>query len=134
MSIVEVPPVGGGLAALLGLVGHEPGDGLLDEPVELEGPDPVRDVRDVGVDERGRLRGSGRWWRAAIRRAFHAGRSPLGHPAPQPREPVAQLDGLPEVAAPGVGRQPERGGELGDRELRHQRRTRPGDRRSPVSP
>ena len=52
---------------------------------------------------------------------------------PEPREAVAQLDRLAEVAPAGVGRQPEGGGELGDRELRHQRRTGSGDRDAGVA-
>ena len=90
------------------------------------------DVPDLGVDERRRVR------RQGDRRAGDAARSPRlqpagGHLRPHPREPVAQLDRLTEVGAPGVGRHPDRGGELGYRELRHQRGARTGDR-MPVSP
>ena len=62
----------------------------------------------------------------AIRRAFHATRSPAADPGPHLREPVPQLDGLAEVGLAGLGRQTDGGRELRDTELRHQRRTRPG--------
>jgi hypothetical protein len=51
----EVAAVGGLAAAAFGLLGHEPADGLLDEPVDLGGADLVRGVRDVVVDVRGGL-------------------------------------------------------------------------------
>ena len=51
----EGPAVGGGLAAAFGLLGHEPGDRLLDQPVELGQADPVRDRGDVAVHEPGCL-------------------------------------------------------------------------------
>ncbi len=80
---VEAPPVRGRPAAVLGLLGHEPRDGLLDEPVEDVGPDLVRHGRDVGIDEAAASRD--RWIVArAMRRAFHATRSPR-RPALQTR-------------------------------------------------
>ncbi len=91
------------------------------------GPDLVRRRSDVRVHERGRLP--------------RQQQGPLGdpaglprlqvtadHPPPHPREAVAQLEGLPDIRLPRIGGQAEGGGELGDRELRHQRRTRTGQR------
>jgi hypothetical protein len=51
----------------------------------------------------------------------------LGDPLPEPGETVAQLGSLTEVALPGLGREPDRGGELRHTELRHRRRTGTGD-------
>ena len=51
----EVAAVGGLAAAAVGLLGHEPADGLRDEAVELGGADLVRDVGDLVVDVRGGL-------------------------------------------------------------------------------
>ena len=49
------------------------------------------------------------------------------HPFPQAGEAVAQLEGVAEVAFAGLGGQPDRGGELGDRELRDQGGAGSGD-------
>ena len=64
----------------------------------------------------------------ATRRARQAGRSPLTTRDQTRLEAVAELDGLAEVGLAGLGRQPDRGGELGHRELRDQRCTGSGDR------
>jgi hypothetical protein len=53
--MVKAPAVGGLAAAAFGLLGHEPADRLLDQPVELGGADLVRDVGDVEVDVGGGL-------------------------------------------------------------------------------
>ena len=93
---VERPTVRGGLAAPLGLLGHELGDRGLDQPVELTDAEPVRKRRDPGVHER---------------RGLHRERQGgLGDPPrlprhqvttsdalPDPRESVAQLDRLTQV-------------------------------------
>ena len=52
---VEVPGLGRGEPVGFGLLGVEPGDRLLDQPLQLGGADLVRHVRDVGVDERRRF-------------------------------------------------------------------------------
>ena len=52
----------------------------------------------------------------------------LDHPGPDPAQAVAELDGLAEVGLAGLGGQPDRGGELGHRELRDQGCTGSGDR------
>ena len=56
------------------------------------------------------------------------GQVALDDPGPDPAEPVAELDGLAEVGLAGLGGQPDRGGELGDRELRDQGGPGSGDR------
>ena len=127
MSTVKHRPSGGLAAAAVGLLGHEPADRLLDQPVELGGADLVRDVGDVEVDVRGRLH------RQDHGLAGHPagpprGQVPLDHPGPDAAEPVPELDGLAEVGLAGLGGQPDRGGELGDRELRDQRGAGSGDR------
>jgi hypothetical protein len=53
---VGVPAVRGRPSLGLGLLGVEPGFGLIDEPLELGGADLVRHRRDVGVHERRRFR------------------------------------------------------------------------------
>ena len=53
-----------------------------------------------------------------------------GHPRPESREPVAQLDRVPDVGGAGVGADPDRERELRDRELRHRRRPSPATSRS----
>ena len=112
---------------------HEPDDRLLDQPVHTgwarircangatwSSTNPAAAIAEPMV------------WRA-IRRARHAGRSPEPDPGPGPREPVPQLEGLTEVGLAGLGRQPDRGRELGHAELRDQRGARSGDRRPVVA-
>ena len=61
-------------------------------------------------------------------------RHPPGHHLlPEPRQAVAELEGLADVGLAGVGGQAQRGGVLHECELRHQRRSRPGDRHGPVA-
>ena len=123
----EGPAVGGLAAAAFGLLGHEPPDRLLDEPVELGGADLVRDVGDVAVDVRGRLQRQ-EHGRAGDPAGPPRGQVALDHPGPDPAQAVAELDGLAEVGLAGLGREPDRGGELGHRELRDQGCTGSGDR------
>ena len=52
---VEVPGPGSREPVGLGLVGVEPGPGLVDQPVQLGRADPVRHRRNMGVHERRRL-------------------------------------------------------------------------------
>ena len=60
----DVAPLGRGLGVGLGLGGHVPGLGDLDEPVQRGRADPVCERRDLGVDEprglQGEARGSAR--------------------------------------------------------------------------
>ena len=49
------------------------------------------------------------------------------HPPPEPREPVAELDGLPDIGPRRCLRDAQGGGELADRELAHRERTLPGE-------
>ena len=53
---------------------------------------------------------------AAIWRAFQPA-APRPSPGPQPREPFAELEGLPDIGPGGGLGHPQGGGELGDREL-----------------
>ncbi len=102
------------------LVRHVPDDRLLDQPVHPGGPDPVREPRDLVVDEPRRREAQG---------DGGAG-DPPGPPrrqvpgldaGPGAREPVPQLERLTEVGLAGLGGQPDRGRELGHAELRDQR-------------
>ena len=117
----------GGLPAAPGLLGHEPDDRLLDQPVHPAGPDPVREPRDLGVHEPG----------PREREGDRGAGDPPGPPrrqvtGPDPRpglgEPVPQLEGLTEVGLAGLGGQPDRGRELRHAELRDQRGAFSGDR------
>ncbi len=47
----EVPAIGCSTALFFGFGGHEPADGVGDEPVDLGGTDPVREGCDLGVHE-----------------------------------------------------------------------------------
>ena len=124
---VGVPAVRGGLAAAAGLVWHEPHDGLLDQPVHAAGADPVREPRDLVIHEPRRRRAQ--CDRGAGDPPGPPRRQVTGpDPGPRAREPVPQLEGLTQVGLAGLGGQPDRGRELGHTELRHQRRTRSGDR------
>ena len=102
---VEVAGLGGGPAFGLGGLGVEPGRGLLDQPTQLRGPDRVRERRDLGVHERRRLRGQAQ---GAVGDEREPPRRQLTRldPGPAPREPVAPLDRVGQVAAPGLGGRP----------------------------
>ena len=99
----EGPAVGGLAAAAFGLLGHEPPDRLLDQPVDLGGADLVRHVRDVAVDVRGGLHRQDHG-RAGDPAGPPGGQVALDHPGPDPVEAVAELDGLAEVGLAGLGR------------------------------
>ena len=130
----EVTTVGGVTAALLGQVGHEPADRLIDQPRELGGLDPVRDRCDVGVDEPGGLDAQGvADGLVGDLPGLPRRQVTRDDPRPQLREPVAQLQGVTEVVLPRLGAHPDRGRELRHAELRHQRRTRTRQRH-PASP
>ena len=51
----EVGLVPGGAAAFFGFLGHVPGDGFVEEPVDLAGADLVGDRGEVPVDVAGGL-------------------------------------------------------------------------------
>nr|WP_255890180.1 hypothetical protein [Nocardioides astragali] len=105
-------------------------DALWDQPVELGGADASGDGRDLGIDPPGRLRSQRR---GGVDRGFghHPGpprRDPTRlHLRPQPREPVPQLQGVPDQPLRRHRRDPEDGAELGDAELRHRRAALTGD-------
>ena len=131
---VHLPGLDGEVAAVrvleatgLGFVGHVAADRLVDQPVERTGADPVRGRRHVPVHKR----------RGVLGEEEGLLGDPAGQPRPQvpgldpppdPGEAVPELEGVADVPLPRIGRHTERGGELGDRELRHQRRTLTGDR------
>ncbi len=89
---VERPAVRGGLAAPLGLLGHELGDRGLDQPVELADAEPVRKRRDPGIHERERPPSRAtRWpWRST---------SPSTPPGHRPR-PASRPAGAGSAARP----------------------------------
>ena len=104
----------------------EPLDRLRDQPVQLRRTDPTGDGGDLGVDERRGLDGQG-GGRVDGGLGDRAG-PPRRHPAgldlrPQPREAVAQLEGVADELLRRGRRDPEDGAELGEAELRDQRRT-----------
>ncbi len=118
----DVPTLGRLLRILQGLVGHEPGDGLGDEPVELGGADPVGEGCDLGVHESRRLRREGDGGLGDP--AGLPGREPTGlagtvDAALGPRQAVLQLHGVRDQHPPGVGGTSDRGRELRDAELGH---------------
>ncbi len=128
----EVPGVSGPGRVGEGLVGHEPGDRLGDESVELGGTGPVRERGHLGVDEPGCFHGQPEGGLGDA--AGPPGHQLVGlHPGPDPREAVLQLDRLGHERATGVGGHPERGGELGETELRDQGRTGSGEREAGVA-
>ena len=109
----------------------EPLDGLGDEPVQLRRTDPPGDRGDLRVDERCCLdRQGGRGVDGDLRdRAGPPRRHPTGlHLRPQSGEAVAQLEGVADELLRRRRRDPEDGAELGEAELRDQRRTLAGDR------
>jgi hypothetical protein len=101
------------------------GDRLLHQPFQGRDPDPVRERGHLGIDEPRRF---GRQLQGELG-------DPAGpphrqvtahHPGPGLRQPVPGLDRVRDQRPPGVGGAPDGQGELGDAELRHQRRPRPG--------
>ena len=103
----------------------KPLDRLGDQPVQLRRTDATGDGGDLGVDEPGSLpsqQGGGVDGDLGDR----AG-PPRRHPAgvdlrPQPGEPVAELEGVPDELLRRGRRDPQDGAELGEAELRDQRR------------
>ena len=129
---VEPPPVRRAPAPVLGLGGVVAGQGLLDEPADL-GPRarPGR-RRERPVDLGGRRHRQAAGLLGHAHRPPH--RQPPGHHLlPEPRQPVAQLQGLADVGLAGVGGHAQRCGVLHQRELRDQRSTRAGDRQRAVA-
>ncbi|CAM3798774.1 hypothetical protein NOZE110980_15630 [Nocardioides zeicaulis] len=107
-----------------------PLDGLGDEPVELRSPDLACDGRDLGVDPPGRLGGErGKRVNGGLGHQPCPPRRDLAgvNLAPQPRQPMAQLEGVPDQLLRRRGRDPQHRPELGDAELRDQRTTITGD-------
>ena len=128
----EVPSVGSLGGVFGGSVGHEPGDRLGDQPLQRGDPDAVRERGDLGVHERCRLAGEAEGFLG----------DPAGppglqvaalHPSPDPGQPVLQLHRVRDHAPAGVGGATDGEGELGDAELRDQRRTFAGDRDAGVA-
>ncbi len=124
---VEVPPVRSGLAAFGGQVGHEPGDRSVDQPLGLGRTSAVGVAGQLGIDVLGGLGGEAQGLLG----------DPAGPPrrqrpgpdaGPDPGQSAGQLEGFGDQPPPRPRREAQGGGELGDRELRDQRATLPGDR------
>ena len=101
-------------------------DRLGDEPVQLRGTDPTGDRGDLRVDERRCLdrQGRGRVDGGLRDRPGPPRRDPSGVDLrPQPREAVAQLEGVTDELLRRGRRDAQDGAELGEAELRDQRRT-----------
>ena len=101
-------------------------DRLRDEPVQLGGTDPTGDRGDLRIDEPRGLHGQrgGRVDGHLRDRTGPPRRDPSGVDLrPQPRESVAQLEGVTDELLRRGRRDPQDGAELGQAELRHQRRT-----------
>ena len=128
----EVPTLGSLGGVFGGLVGHEPGDRLGDQPLERGQTDAVRERRHLGVHEPRRLGASPRV-ASAIRRARHGLEVPGLHPGPGPAQPVLQLHRRRDQRTTGVGGATDREGELRDAELRDQRRTLTSEREAGVA-
>ena len=105
-------------------------EGLRDEPVELRGTDPARRRRRAGRRPTRRLRRQGG---CGVDGGLGDEPGPPRRDGtgldlrPQPREAVAQLEGVADELLRRRRRDPEDGAELGDAELRDQRRTLAGD-------
>ena len=109
----------------------EPLDRLGDEPVQLRRTDPAGDGRDLGVDEPGGLDRQGRG--GVDGGLGDRACPPRGNPAgvdlrPQPWEAVAELEGVAHELLRRGRRDAQDGAELGEAELRDQRRTLTRDR------
>ena len=128
----EVPTVRSLPCFLGGLVGHEPGDRLGDQPLQSGDADAVRERCHLGVHERRCLRGQ-----AECLLCDPAGTPRLEvtclHPGPAAREAVLQLDGRRDQCPAAVGGAADGQGELGDAELRHQWRAFTCQREAGVS-
>ena len=107
-------------------------DRLGDEPVQLRRHRSDRRPRRPGRPRTPQPPGSARasvWMvTSATERARHAGTASGLDLRPQPREAVAQLEGVTDELLRRGRRDPEDGAELGEAELRHQRRTLTRDR------
>ena len=91
----EVPSVGGLGGVFGGPVGHEPGDRLVDQPLQRGDPDAVCERRDLGVHERCRFAGQRRRWPPRS-----GGRArPPGHRAALEPIPVAAGTSAPPTSA-----------------------------------
>jgi hypothetical protein len=131
----EVPALGCLGAAFGGVLGHEPGYRLLDGPLGLGHPDPVRERRHHLVHiGRGLHREGMRPGLLGDPPRPPRRQRPGPHPSPDLRQPVGQLQRVGDQDPPGPGREAQCGGELGDRELTDQRCTRTGDRDPGVLP
>ncbi len=118
----------GGLGPLrFGFLGVEQVAGVVHGPVDLRVRAPVGGRGDVLVDEPGAVLGEQDGARRDLAGLPHRHLA-RDHSLPESREAVAGLDGVAEVPLPRVGRHPQGEGELGDAELRDQRRTGSGDR------
>ncbi len=123
----DVAPIGRVAGVSRGLLGHEPGHRDRDEPLQGGEPDPVGEPGDLVVHEPGRLprQGHGGLGDPA---GPPRGQVPGLDPGPEARQAVLQLERRGDQCTSGVGGGPERGSELGDAELRHQRRPLTGQR------
>ena len=128
----EVPAVRSPPGVLGGLVGHEPGDRLGDQPLQRGDADAVRERRHLGVHERRCLLGQ-------PERRLRDPPGPPGlqvtglHPCPAPGQAVLQLHCCRDQCPTAVGGAADREGELGDAELRDQRRALTGQGEAGVS-
>ena len=102
-------------------------DRLRDEPVQLRRPDTTGDRGDLRVDEpRGLGLSAGVVWMVVSSTGRAASRDPsVLDLRPQPRVSVAQLEGVADELLRRGRRDPQDGAELGQSELRHQRRPSP---------
>ncbi len=119
--------------ATLGGLGVEPAQRHLDEVEDPLEPDPVGERSQLGVHEPGRLLAQV----LGVRRDLPGPpglQLPALHPRPQPRQPVPQLQGVPDQQRPGMRGQAERGPQLTGRELRHLRGAVPGQRHQLLDP
>ena len=128
----EVPSVRSTASVLGGLVGHEPGDRLGDQPLQGSEADPVRERRHLRIDERCCLQGQPE--RLLRDPAGPPGLQVTGlHPRPDTGQPVLQLHCCRDQCPAAVGGAADGEGELGDAELRDQWSTFAGEREAGVS-
>ena len=131
---VEVADLGRRGPLGLGLLGVEPGDGLLDQPAQLRRADRVRERGDVWRPRRPRP--AGERAQGAVGDEPQPPRRQLAglEPGPAAGQPVAALHRLGQVAAAGLGGAAQRGSELDDRELRDLRAALPTQRQAALVP